>query len=229
MSRITTLHARQILDSRGTPTIEVDVRLDSGAFGRAAIPSGASTGACEAIELRDQTAPYAGRGVLTAVGHVNGEIAATIIGRRAADQFELDQALIELDGTPNKSRLGANAILGVSLAAARAAANDVGLPLWRHLRRDDVHCTVPMPMLNVINGGAREDGAAGARGRERVGATSISAPKLARVSSGYHAAKKIGGRKPSGSKKPLVAADRRRALKGRSRPRRLGLSPGLSM
>jgi enolase len=157
VSQITSLHARQILDSRGNPTIEVDARLDSGAFGRAAIPSGASTGTREAMELRDRNGPYGGRGVLAAVGHVNSEIADAIIGRAADDQFSLDQALIELDGTANKSRLGANAILGVSLAVARAAADDVALPLWRHLHLDGVHPTVPMPMLNVINGGAHSD------------------------------------------------------------------------
>jgi enolase len=157
VSRITSIHARQILDSRGNPTIEVDARLDSGAFGRAAIPSGASTGTREATELRDNTGPYGGRGVLNAVQNVNTEIADAVLGRHAADQFGLDQALIELDGTDNKSRLGANAILGASLAVARAAANDRSLPLWRYLGADGVHPVVPMPMLNVINGGAHAD------------------------------------------------------------------------
>ena len=159
MSHIASLKARQILDSRGNPTIEVDVRLDSGAFGRAAIPSGASTGAREAIELRDHSGPYGGRGVLRAVEHVNGPIAAALAGHRAGDQAGLDHLLIELDGTANKARLGANAILGVSLAAARAAAHDLSLPLWRHLGREGRHPVLPMPMLNVINGGAHADNA----------------------------------------------------------------------
>jgi len=157
VSRITSIHARQILDSRGNPTIEVDARLDSGAFGRAAIPSGASTGAREAVELRDGTGPYGGKGVLGAVRNVNEVIAGTVIGRRAVDQSGLDQTLIELDGTPDKSRLGANALLGVSLAVARAAANDNSLSLWRYLTPEDMRPRLPMPMLNVINGGAHAD------------------------------------------------------------------------
>ena len=133
MSAIASVHGRQILDSRGNPTVEVDVRLESGAFGRAAVPSGASTGEHEAVELRDGGKPFGGRGVLRAVEHVNGEIATAIGGREAGDQRGLDLALIELDGTSTKRRLGANAILGVSLAVVRAHAADVGLPLWRLL------------------------------------------------------------------------------------------------
>jgi len=147
------VHARQILDSRGNPTIEVDVRLDSGAFGRAAVPSGASTGQFEAVELRDAGAEYGGKGVTRAVENANGEIAAAVRGLDAADQLALDQRLVELDGTPNKGRLGANAILGVSLAAAKASAADVGLPLYRWLGGEEAR-TLPVPMLNVVNGGA---------------------------------------------------------------------------
>jgi enolase len=157
MSRITSVHARQILDSRGNPTVEVDVKLDSGAFGRAAVPSGASTGTREAVELRDGGPEFGGKGVAVAVGHVNGEIAEAVLHHRAIDQSGLDSALIGLDGTPDKSRLGANAILGVSLATARAAAAHLGLPLWQYLRPDDVKPTLPMPMLNVLNGGAHAD------------------------------------------------------------------------
>jgi enolase 1/2/3 len=153
LSAIASAHARQILDSRGNPTIEVDVRLESGAFGRAAVPSGASTGQLEAIELRDGGDEYGGKAVTSAVAHVDGELAARVRGLDAADQKALDAAMIELDGTPNKGRLGANAILGVSLAAAKAAAADEGVPLYRWLGGDDAH-TLPVPMMNVINGGA---------------------------------------------------------------------------
>ena len=131
MSQIETVHARQILDSRGNPTVEVDVRLRSGAAGRAAVPSGASTGEFEATELRDGGDAYGGKGVTRAVGNVNGELAEAVAGRDAEDQAGLDRALIDLDGTPNKSRVGANAILGVSLAAAHAAAAEERQPLWR--------------------------------------------------------------------------------------------------
>src|SRR5437867_12554657 len=132
MSRITDVHARQILDSRGNPTVEVDVRLDSGVLGRAIVPSGASTGEHEAVELRDgDPSAYLGKGVLEAVANVNGELADAIVGLDAADQRALDRAMIELDGTPTKARLGANAILGCSLATARVAANAAGLPLYR--------------------------------------------------------------------------------------------------
>jgi enolase len=157
VSAITQVRARQILDSRGNPTIEVDVRLDSGAFGRAAVPSGASTGEHEAVELRDGDGAFEGKGVLHAVENVRGEIASAVVGRNAADQAALDHALIELDGTENKSRLGANAILGVSLAVARARAAHAGLPLWWYWRREDIRPLLPMPMLNVLNGGVHAD------------------------------------------------------------------------
>ena len=153
MSRIADVRARQILDSRGNPTVEVDVRLESGAFGRAAVPSGASTGVHEAVELRDGGSEYGGKAVTHAVAHANGELAGAVRGLDAADQAELDRRLIDLDGTPNKGRLGANAILGVSLAAAKAAAADVGQPLYRYLGGEQA-ATLPVPMLNVINGGA---------------------------------------------------------------------------
>jgi len=156
MSTIHSVHARQILDSRGNPTVEVDVALSSGATGRAAVPSGASTGEFEATELRDGGAAYGGKGVTTAVANVNGEIADAVTGRDASDQAGLDAALVELDGTANKSRLGANAILGVSLAFAHAAAADAGAPLWRHLGGADA-CVLPVPMMNVLNGGAHAD------------------------------------------------------------------------
>ena len=156
MSQIDTLHARQILDSRGNPTVEVEVVLRSGAQGRAAVPSGASTGEFEATELRDGGDAYGGKGVTQAVGNVNGEIASAVAGADALDQKGLDRTLIELDGTPNKSRLGANAILGVSLAAARAAAAEVGAPLWRYLGGESAH-VLPVPMMNVLNGGAHAD------------------------------------------------------------------------
>jgi len=154
MSAIAHVHARQLLDSRGNPALEVDVRLDSGALGRAAVPSGASTGEHEAVELRDGDARvYLGKGVLGAAANVNGEIAAAIAGFDVADQRGLDERLIELDGTPNKSRLGANAILGCSLAAAKAAAADAGTPLYRWIGGAESR-TLPVPMMNVINGGA---------------------------------------------------------------------------
>ncbi len=156
MSQIKTVHARQILDSRGNPTVEVDLTLESGARGRAAVPSGASTGEFEATELRDGGSAWLGKGVSKAVGNVNGEIAGAVTGRDVADQAVLDDALIALDGTPNKSRLGANAILGVSLAAAHAAASEAGLPLWRHLGGPDAH-VLPVPMMNVLNGGSHAD------------------------------------------------------------------------
>jgi enolase len=152
MSAIATVNARQILDSRGNPTVEVDVTLESGALGRAAVPSGASTGVHEAVELRDGGSEYGGKGVSRAVGNVRGEIADAVRGLDAVDQAELDRLLIELDGTPNKGRLGANAILGVSLAVAKAAAVDAGLSLFRYLGGEEAR-TLPVPMLNVINGG----------------------------------------------------------------------------
>src|SRR3954466_7033212 len=157
MSQIDKVHARQILDSRGNPTVEVELALRSGAAGRAAVPSGASTGEFEATELRDgDKSVYLGKGVTKAVGNVNGEIAEAVVGHDATDQEGLDRALIELDGTPNKSRLGANAILGVSLAAAHAAAAEDGQPLWRYLGGDAAHI-LPVPMMNVLNGGAHAD------------------------------------------------------------------------
>ena len=152
MSLIARVHARQILDSRGNPTVEVDVLLDSGAVGRAAVPSGASTGAHEAVELRDGGDAYGGKAVTQAVVNVNGEIATAVHGLDAADQDAVDRTLIELDGTPNKGRLGANAILGASLATAKAAASDDGVSLFRYLSEDE-GVTLPVPMLNVINGG----------------------------------------------------------------------------
>jgi enolase len=156
VSRIADVHARPILDSRGNPTVEVDVRLESGAFGRAAVPSGASTGVHEAVELRDGGSAYGGKGVLKAVANVNGEITEAILGLDAGVQEALDRRLVELDGTPNKGRLGANAILGVSLATAKAAAADAGISLFRHLGGEDA-ATLPVPMLNVINGGVHAD------------------------------------------------------------------------
>ena len=152
MTTIAAVHARQILDSRGNPTVEVDVRLESGAVGRAAVPSGASTGQFEAVELRDGGEAYGGKGVTSAVGNVEGEIADAVRGLDASDQEALDRRLVDLDGTPNKGRLGANALLGVSLATAKAAAAEHGVPLYRHLGGDGA-TTLPVPMMNVINGG----------------------------------------------------------------------------
>jgi enolase 1/2/3 len=156
MSAIADVHARQIFDSRGNPTVEVDVRLESGALGRAAVPSGASTGAHEAVELRDGGEAYGGKGVSRAVANVDADIAAAVRGCDAADQAALDRLLIDLDGTPNKGRLGANALLGVSLAAAKAAAAEAGVPLFRYLGGDEARL-LPVPMMNVINGGAHAD------------------------------------------------------------------------
>ncbi len=156
MSQIDRVHARQILDSRGNPTVEVEIALRSGAHGHAAIPSGASTGEFEATELRDGGKRWGGKGVSRAVAGVDGEIAAAVRGLDAGDQSGLDKALIELDGTPNKSRLGANAILGVSLAAAHAQAAEEGLPLWRYLGGEAAR-VLPVPMMNVLNGGAHAD------------------------------------------------------------------------
>jgi enolase len=156
MSHIEQIHARQVLDSRGNPTVEVELALDSGASGRAIVPSGASTGEFEAVELRDGGDAWLGKGVTRAVGNVNGELAEALRGADAADQQGLDNRMIELDGTPNKGRLGANAILGVSLAAAKAAANENGLTLWRYLGGDAAR-VLPVPMMNVLNGGAHAD------------------------------------------------------------------------
>ncbi len=154
MSTIAELRGREILDSRGNPTVEAEVVLESGARGRAAVPSGASTGEHEAVELRDgEEDRYLGKGVRRAVGHLGGEIRDAVRGLDVRDQAALDRTLIELDGTPNKSRLGANALLAVSLAAARAAASDLGVPLWRHLGGSEAR-TLPVPMMNILNGGA---------------------------------------------------------------------------
>jgi enolase len=150
------VHARQIVDSRGNPTVEVDVALKSGAAGRAAVPSGASTGEFEAVELRDGGDAWSGKGVSQAIANANGELADAVRGLDAADQAGVDRAMIELDGTPNKGRLGANAILGVSLATAKAAAAEAGLPLWRYLGGEAAH-VLPVPMMNVLNGGAHAD------------------------------------------------------------------------
>ena len=157
MTRITSVHARQILDSRGNPTVEADVRLHDGSLGRAAVPSGASTGAHEAVELRDgDKSRWGGKGVEKAVANVNGEIAGAVVGRDAEDQAGLDQALIALDGTENKGRLGANAILGVSLATAKAAAASLGLPLYRYVGGAEANL-LPVPMMNILNGGVHAD------------------------------------------------------------------------
>jgi enolase len=156
MPTIESIHARQILDSRGNPTVEVDVLLDSGALGRAAVPSGASTGEFEAAELRDGGSEWSGKGVSRAVAHVNGDIAEALVGARAPEQGAIDDTLRDLDGTPNKSRLGANAILGVSLAVARAAAAEAGEPLYQFLGGTGA-ATLPVPMMNVLNGGAHAD------------------------------------------------------------------------
>ncbi len=157
MTAIVDVHARQILDSRGNPTVEVDVTLEDGSMGRAAVPSGASTGAHEAVELRDgDNSRWGGKGVMKAVRGVNGEIAETVVGMEAEDQAALDAAMIALDGTENKGRLGANAILGVSLAAAKAAADALGLPLYRYVGGVDANL-LPVPMMNILNGGVHAD------------------------------------------------------------------------
>jgi enolase len=160
-TKIASVHGREILDSRGNPTVEADVRLEGGALGRAAVPSGASTGEHEAIELRDgDKARYLGKGVLKAAGHVNAEIARAVTGMDAADQRAVDRRMIEADGTPNKSKFGANAILAVSMAAARAAAAALGQPLYKYLARysgDSSANLLPVPMMNILNGGAHAD------------------------------------------------------------------------
>ncbi len=157
MTSIIDIHAREILDSRGNPTVEVDVLLEDGSFGRAAVPSGASTGAHEAVELRDgDAARYLGKGVLKAVAAVNGDIADRLLGMDAEDQRDLDLAMIELDGSENKARLGANAILGTSLAVAKAAANARGLPLYSYIGGVSAH-VLPVPMMNIVNGGEHAD------------------------------------------------------------------------
>jgi enolase len=157
MTAIVDVHARQILDSRGNPTVEVDVTLEDGSMGRAAVPSGASTGAHEAVELRDgDNSRWGGKGVMKAVQAANGEIAEAVVGLEAEDQAELDRIMIDLDGTENKGRLGANAILGVSLATAKAAADAVGLPLYRYVGGVDANL-LPVPMMNIVNGGQHAD------------------------------------------------------------------------
>ncbi|HEX9827968.1 MAG TPA: phosphopyruvate hydratase [Flavobacteriaceae bacterium] len=156
MSIIINIHARQILDSRGNPTIEVDVTTESGIMGRAAVPSGASTGEHEAVELRDGGKDYMGKGVLKAVDNVNSILAEELIGTSVFDQNLIDQTMIDLDGTPNKSKLGANAILGVSLAVAKAAANELGMPLYRYIGGVSAN-TLPVPMMNIVNGGSHSD------------------------------------------------------------------------
>jgi len=156
MSSIIDIHARQIFDSRGNPTVEVDVVTENGFVGRAAVPSGASTGEHEAVELRDGGDAYMGKGVLKAIENVNGVISQTLLGVSVFEQTQIDQIMIDLDGTPNKSKLGANAILGVSLAAAKAAANELGLPLYRYIGGVSAN-TLPVPMMNIINGGSHSD------------------------------------------------------------------------
>lgn len=156
MSIIVNIHARQIFDSRGNPTVEVDVVTENGVLGRAAVPSGASTGEHEAVELRDGGKAYMGKGVLKAVNNVNSFIATELLGTDVFEQNQIDQAMIDLDGTPNKSKLGANAILGVSLACAKAAANELGMPLYRYVGGVSAN-TLPVPMMNIINGGSHSD------------------------------------------------------------------------
>lgn len=156
MSVIIEIHARQIFDSRGNPTVEVDVITETGTLGRAAVPSGASTGEHEAVELRDGGKSYMGKGVSQAVKNVNEILAPELIGTNVFDQKKIDASMIELDGTPNKSKLGANAILGISLAVAKAAANEMGLPLYRYVGGVSAH-TLPVPMMNIINGGSHSD------------------------------------------------------------------------
>ena len=156
MSAITDVHGREIIDSRGNPTVEVDVTLESGAFGQAAVPSGASTGVHEAHELRDGGTRYGGKGVLKAVQSVDGELADAIVSMEALDQRGVDHRMLEVDGTPNKARLGANALLGVSLAVSKAAAEESGLPLYRYIG-GAAACTLPVPMMNIVNGGEHAD------------------------------------------------------------------------
>src|SRR3982751_1431205 len=156
MTAILDITGREILDSRGNPTVEVDVRLEDGSFGRAAVPSGASTGAHKAVELRDGGKRYGGKGVEKAVGSVNGEIFDALCGLDAEDQIKIDRAMVALDGTPNKARLGANAILGVSLAVAKAAAQPATLPLYRYVGGPKAN-VLPVPMMNIVNGGVHAD------------------------------------------------------------------------
>jgi enolase len=191
---IASIHARQILDSRGNPTVEVELALDSGACGLAAVPSGASTGEFEAVELRDGGDAWGGKGVSRAVANVNGEIAAALTGADAADQVALDERMIELDGTPNKGRLGANAILGVSLAAAKAVASDSGRPLYRYLAElygGGEPTLLPVPMMNVLNGGAHADNSVDFQEFMVVPAGAASFAECLRIGAEvYHALKK---------------------------------------
>ena len=156
MSRIEHVHGREVLDSRGNPTVEVEVHLESGASGRAIVPSGASTGAFEAVELRDGDGRYGGKGVRLAVGHVNGEINQALVGLEALDQRGVDQVMVDVDGTDDKARLGANAILGASLATAKAAADELELPLYRYVGGANAH-VLPVPLMNILNGSAHAD------------------------------------------------------------------------
>jgi enolase len=194
LSAVASIHARQILDSRGNPTVEVELTLDSGARGLAAVPSGASTGEFEAVELRDGGEAWGGKGVSRAVANVNGEIAAALQGADAAEQAALDEAMIELDGTPNKGRLGANAILGVSLAAAKAVAAESGRPLYRHLAElygGGEPALLPVPMMNVLNGGAHADNSVDFQEFMVVPAGASSFAECLRVGAEvYHALKK---------------------------------------
>ncbi|HXR29701.1 MAG TPA: phosphopyruvate hydratase, partial [Solirubrobacterales bacterium] len=194
MSAIASIHARQILDSRGNPTVEVEVALESGAKGIAAVPSGASTGEFEAAELRDGGAAWAGKGVSRAVANVNEEIAGTLKGLDAGDQAELDAKMIELDGTANKGRLGANAILGVSLAAAKAEAYDRDQPLYRYLAGlygAEEPQVLPVPMMNVLNGGAHADNSVDFQEFMIVPVGAASFAEGLRISAGvFHALKK---------------------------------------
>jgi enolase len=194
VSAIASIHARQILDSRGNPTVEVEVALDSGARGLAAVPSGASTGEFEAVELRDGGDAWAGKGVSRAVANVNDEIAAALVGARASEQGAIDQTMIELDGTPNKGRLGANALLGVSLAVSKAAAMDSGQPLYRYfaeLYGGGEPTILPVPMMNVLNGGAHADNSVDFQEFMVVPAGASSFSECLRVGAEvYHALKK---------------------------------------
>jgi enolase len=191
MSAIADVHARQIFDSRGNPTVEVDVRLESGAFGRAAVPSGASTGMHEAVELRDGGEAYGGKGVTRAIANVAGEIAGAVRGRDPFDQAGLDGLLIELDGTPNKGRLGANALLGVSLAAAKAAAAEAGVSFFRYLGGEEAR-VLPVPMMNVINGGVHADNSIDLQEFMVVPAGAASFAEAMRIGTEtYHALKEV--------------------------------------
>jgi enolase len=214
VSAIAAIHARQILDSRGNPTVEVEVALESGARGLAAVPSGASTGEFEAVELRDGGNAWAGKGVARAVANVNGEIAAALTGARAAEQGALDATMIELDGTPNKGRLGANALLGVSLAAAKAAAMDSAQPLYRYLAElygGGEPTILPVPMMNVLNGGAHADNSVDFQEFMVVPAGASSFSECLRIGAEvYHALKKslsAGGLSTAGGDEGGFAPD----------------------